>query len=457
MWRRLIFVLPLVLSVSSIKVPVDNADPTDAPSTPEATKNTPVYYISDDANVDSYLIPPDPHKAEDSPEGTGGPPTFLIPPSKDSQPGYFVPKASADIQSDWLPILQAQTQTQTKRNVQYQRLPLETIPIFFNGNQGVAAPLSLPPVPSTRLEPPSVDAVNEFFIDVPEEEEVHVDENNEPIQAPDYNVRPQNENEPPSNLQLDPAEPTLALHLTPPKPQSLNAPTKLFPKKYTGGFKPVPIPLTQYAETAPEVPKAKPAKYFKPQSNAEVQQYTPTDDEKKLYHFKKAEHQRKLKGEEALKQQQSADGVSEETYGEPTSAEQETSETNLRYPGHNVYHVPDHVHHGAPGPLRHGPRPAPLRQAPPPSPPQDVGPAAPAPDGRTEFRMHGMKGPHSYQFGYDTGKGKNRQFRYEERDNDGLVKGHYGYVDRSGKLRVVNYSAHPEYGFRAEEPVEKQP
>lgn len=24
---------------------------------------------------------------------------------------------------------------------------------------------------------------------------------------------------------------------------------------------------------------------------------------------------------------------------------------------------------------------------------------------RTEFRMHGMKGPHSYQFGYDTGKG----------------------------------------------------
>lgn len=60
-------------------------------------------------------------------------------------------------------------------------------------------------------------------------------------------------------------------------------------------------------------------------------------------------------------------------------------------------------HHGPHAPLRYGPRPAPLRQAPPP--PQDVSPAGPAPDGRTEFRMHGMKGPHSYQFGYDTGKG----------------------------------------------------
>lgn len=99
--------------------------------------------------------------------------------------------------------------------------------------------------------------------------------------------------------------------------------------------------------------------------------------------------------------------------------------------------------------------PAPIRQAPEPS--RDASPAAASvPAGRTEFRMHGMKGPHSYQFGYDTGKGKNRQFRYEERDNDGLVHGHYGYMDKLGKLRVVNYSAHPEYGFRAEEPVTKE-
>ena len=291
--------MPLILAVSTIKVPVDNGDtPTEEPRAPESTQNTPVYYISDDANVDSYLIPPNPHKSEETP---GGPPTFLMPPSQEKQPNFYnVPKESADVQSDWLPILQAQSQS--KRNAQFQqRLPLESIPIFFNPNQagGGPVPLRLPPVPSTHLEPPSVDAVNEFFIEIPEDEEVHVDENNEPIDPSDYNVHPDSPTGP-LNQQLNPAEPTLALHLTPPKPQSsssYNTPTKQYPKKYTGGFKPVPIPLAQFADSAPEVPKANPAKSFKPQSSAEVEQYTPTD-EKKLYHFQKAEHQRKLKGEE---------------------------------------------------------------------------------------------------------------------------------------------------------------
>lgn len=287
-------ILPLILSVSTIKVPVDNVDPTEVPRAPEGSQNTPIYYISDDSNVDSYLIPPNPHKSDETPEG---PPTFLTPPSQEKQPNFYnVPKESADVQSDWLPILQAQTQS--KRNAQFQqRLPLESIPIFFNPNQAVGGqlPLRLPPVPSTHLEPPSVDVVNEFFIEVPEDEVVHVDENNDPIEPSDYNVHLQNDA--PLNQQLDPAQPTLALHLTPPKPQSFNTPTKQYPKKYSGGFKPVPIPLAQFADSVPEVPKAKPAKYFKPQSSTEVEQYTPTD-EKKLYHFQKAEHQRKLKGEE---------------------------------------------------------------------------------------------------------------------------------------------------------------
>lgn len=45
---------------------------------------------------------------------------------------------------------------------------------------------------------------------------------------------------------------------------------------------------------------------------------------------------------------------------------------------------------------------------------------------------------------------KNRQFRFEERDNDGYVKGHYGFYDKHGKLQVVNYDAHPHHGFHAE-------
>ncbi|XP_075232591.1 uncharacterized protein LOC142330981 [Lycorma delicatula] len=69
---------------------------------------------------------------------------------------------------------------------------------------------------------------------------------------------------------------------------------------------------------------------------------------------------------------------------------------------------------------------------------------------RVEFQMHGQNGPKSYKFGFDTGKGHNRQFRYEERDKDGHVKGHYGYYDKEGKLQVVNYEADPHTGFKAE-------
>jgi hypothetical protein len=44
----------------------------------------------------------------------------------------------------------------------------------------------------------------------------------------------------------------------------------------------------------------------------------------------------------------------------------------------------------------------------------------------------------------------NRQFRYEERDDSGFVKGRYGFFDRNGKLQVVNYTADPKTGFHAE-------
>ncbi|XP_059082882.1 transcription factor SPT20 homolog [Tigriopus californicus] len=69
---------------------------------------------------------------------------------------------------------------------------------------------------------------------------------------------------------------------------------------------------------------------------------------------------------------------------------------------------------------------------------------------RLEFQINGHKGPHSYRYGYDTGHGYNRQFRYEERDGAGYVKGRYGFFDKYGKLQVVNYEAHPEKGFHAE-------
>ncbi|XP_019550710.2 uncharacterized protein LOC109420709 isoform X1 [Aedes albopictus] len=69
---------------------------------------------------------------------------------------------------------------------------------------------------------------------------------------------------------------------------------------------------------------------------------------------------------------------------------------------------------------------------------------------RVDYQLHGHKGPDSYAFGYDTGSGKNRQFHVEERDNDGNVRGRYGYYTKSGKFRTVKYSSSPEKGFRVE-------
>ncbi|CAH1369212.1 hypothetical protein MTP99_010686 [Tenebrio molitor] len=74
-----------------------------------------------------------------------------------------------------------------------------------------------------------------------------------------------------------------------------------------------------------------------------------------------------------------------------------------------------------------------------------------APHGeRHEFHMTGHDGPHSYKWGFDTGKGHNRQFRYEERDKEGIVKGHFGFFDKLGKLQMVNYDAHPHEGYHAD-------
>lgn len=41
-------------------------------------------------------------------------------------------------------------------------------------------------------------------------------------------------------------------------------------------------------------------------------------------------------------------------------------------------------------------------------------------------------------------------FRFEEKDKTGLVKGHYGFYDKAGKLKMVHYDAHPHTGFHAD-------
>ncbi|XP_074112745.1 uncharacterized protein LOC141536251 [Cotesia typhae] len=67
---------------------------------------------------------------------------------------------------------------------------------------------------------------------------------------------------------------------------------------------------------------------------------------------------------------------------------------------------------------------------------------------RVDFHVHGHQGPDSYIFGFDTGKGKNRQFRLEEKHGNGTVTGYYGYYDPTGKLRKIHYNSNASTGYQ---------
>ncbi|XP_022248219.1 uncharacterized protein LOC111087096 [Limulus polyphemus] len=53
----------------------------------------------------------------------------------------------------------------------------------------------------------------------------------------------------------------------------------------------------------------------------------------------------------------------------------------------------------------------------------------------------------TYNFGYDTGLLGAHSFHHEHRDDNGIVRGRYGYTGPEGKLKVVEYEAGPA-GYR---------
>ncbi|KAF4523671.1 hypothetical protein B566_EDAN006041 [Ephemera danica] len=54
----------------------------------------------------------------------------------------------------------------------------------------------------------------------------------------------------------------------------------------------------------------------------------------------------------------------------------------------------------------------------------------------------------SYHFGYDTGAGQHQSYREERRFPGGRVEGKFGYVDPTGVLRIVEYTA-DQRGYRS--------
>ncbi|GBP26261.1 hypothetical protein EVAR_16114_1 [Eumeta japonica] len=541
-------VLLLVVYTAAIRVPVDNQEEkqtTEAEGRPaeaeSADKAEPVLYAAKDDNVDSYLLPPDPHAPDEeyatSDGESGTPATFLLPPLPNASVDYHAPQPPP-VQTDWYPIVQAPFKP-FRYKARPKALPFVSIPIEPavsvatepQPQQGSDVEPEDPvlenvPLPSSELQPPK-DEPADYGVSAPSADlQLPVIESKKDFEVPAVELQlplietPPNFNtqlvkELPLKFNLNPAHPTLALHLTPPKPPVLykyKNPTKLYPKKYVSGFKPIPIPLMAYDDyRIRDVPKVQYIKAYDALPNSDL----VAPDDKKVFEFEKADQKRKLKEEEDLIKQEEI--IDTEADFPPTTPanEPDASETGYRHPGRTgsevkrvaleressgfnpnrgriervlseiklrkdikppasiavtasaAMAVRSHLHLTStqglryPGPIG-PPRPVPirlvsqpLRVAPHPPPasaekPAEREPTAPPPGDRTEFRMHGMNGPHSYQFGYDTGKGKNRQFRYEERDNDGRVHGHYGYMDKRGKLRVVKYEADPERGFHSD-------
>ncbi|KAM0727939.1 hypothetical protein ACS0PU_005408 [Formica fusca] len=69
-------------------------------------------------------------------------------------------------------------------------------------------------------------------------------------------------------------------------------------------------------------------------------------------------------------------------------------------------------------------------------------------ESRIDFQIRNHQGLGTYIFGFDTGSGKNRQFKMEERLQDGSVKGRYGFYDAEGQLKIINYIAGPINGYQ---------
>lgn len=61
---------------------------------------------------------------------------------------------------------------------------------------------------------------------------------------------------------------------------------------------------------------------------------------------------------------------------------------------------------------------------------------------------HHYEKPTPYHFGYDVADEHGLKHHYEESDGHGNVKGVYGYIDKDGIHRLVEYVA-DEHGFRA--------
>ncbi|XP_013141485.1 PREDICTED: uncharacterized protein LOC106105612 isoform X2 [Papilio polytes] len=396
MWFKLVLGLTAVLSVTGIRVEIENEEPKDNTSVRPPTEqlHEPVYF--ENLEDRTFVIPHEPEKrAQVIVEGAPKLATYLLPPLTGKQSDYQYQQIPSSDQSDWYPMTYlSQNSPNTVPIILTEMNETEALKIIKNTRQQkeLQQEQSSVPTPSTELQPPAPDAPNDYIVTSPAEELEYA---KNPIQRLNghRNLEHQrltfngDQNRFLPHFQSLYKEKLILPQMLPYNPplSKHKIPTRFYPKKYSEGFKPIPIPISKYVEDSndDEIPKAKPQKPFYPMlsTNDEYQ----TTDEKKVYLFEEAEKKRKMQKENLNEKQTLAD-INKEDIKLPT-AEQQASASHIRYPERSAYY--------GSGEYSQQKQREPLASQPPP----------PAPAERTEFRMHGMKGPHSYQFGYDTGKG----------------------------------------------------
>lgn len=301
-------------SVLAIKVPVAQIEDSAEAGTTTHDENSkqPIYYESDNSEIDSYLIPPNPHQQDESLSASEAPATYLLPPLPNSKSEYFT-QTEPSVDTDWYPIAQTLPPAKAIPLRNQQKEPQYPLIISGMNNQDLTLLLSKKgkkliepiyydiPIPSRQLQPPGADQESQFYITPTTELELPAVEIAKPFTIPIPSsdlelplLEPKQKFDPLVNnipLHFKTVDPTLALHLIPPKPLAPNRlPTKLYPKKYSNGFKPIPIPLSQYVANNDEVLIAKQIKYKPLVSSGEA-----PIDEKKIYLYEQAEQKRKLK------------------------------------------------------------------------------------------------------------------------------------------------------------------
>lgn len=282
--------------MSSIKVPIDgdvaeNQTELIPINISDEPQQKPIYYSQDQEKVDDYLLPPHAYKLEEIKLDVPEPLTYLVPPAPGQQSDFYYKPVEPE-QTDWYPI-PANSQLPVTNSASLQQVKPEEISEINNYRTGkIFEKTQQIVIPPRDLLPPALNAQNDFIILSPSPDlELPLENVDLPVDGKFINGKHLIKPYPNYHKNIYPLPyPARPLNILP-------TPTKRYPKKYLSNFKPIPIPINQFAsELSDKVPMARPIGPFNPMLNKG--KFTlPLKEDKNIYRHEKAENKRKLQKE----------------------------------------------------------------------------------------------------------------------------------------------------------------